>query len=177
MLGLLVTDGVPGPTTVNKEREHDSIQGDIDDNDGDNNDELMLGIYDISRAHFMPKVKRELYIEIPKEDLTDEDGDVVGRLNRNMYGFRDAANGWFEDWKELLGTHNYQTGAAKSAMLYNSQRGSRGAVHGDDFYVLGPRQDLDDMTSLLKSKYSVRETHRLGFAQGCVQEAVIFETA
>ena len=29
------------------------------------------------------------------------------------------------------------------------------------------------MTTLLKSKYSVRETHRLGFAQGCVQEAVV----
>ena len=90
----------------------------------------MLGIYDISRAHFMPKVKRELYIEIPKEDLTDEDGDVVGRLNRNMYGFRDAANGWFEDWKELLGTHDYRTGIANPALFYNSQRGSRGAVHG-----------------------------------------------
>ena len=110
----------------------------------------------------MPKVKRELYIEIPKEDLTDEDSDVL-ELNRNMYGFRDAANGWFEDWKELLGTHNYQTGIANPALFYNSQRGSRGAVHGDDLYVLGGRQDLDDMTTLLKSKYSVRETHRLGF--------------
>ena len=29
------------------------------------------------------------------------------------------------------------------------------------------------MTTLLKSKYSVRETHRLGVSQGCVQEAVI----
>ena len=133
----------------------------------------MSGIHDIPRAHFMPKVKRELYIEIPKEDLTNEDGDVVGRLNGNMYGFRDAANGWFGDWKELLGTHNYQTGVANPALFYNSQRGSRGAVHGDDFYVLGRRQDLDDMTSLLKSKCSVRETHRLGFAEGCVQEAVI----
>ena len=41
----------------------------------------------------MPKAERELYIEIPKEDLNEDDGDVVGKLNRNMYGFRDAANG------------------------------------------------------------------------------------
>ena len=91
-----------------------------------------------------------------------------------MYGFRDAANGWFEDWKELLSTHGYQTGIANPALFYNPERGSRGAVHGDDFYVLGRRRDLDDMTSLIKSKYSVRETHRLGVAQGCVQEAVVF---
>merc|ERR1711994_1003954 len=58
LLGLLVTDDIPGCP-----------------------DELMLGIYDISRAHFMPKAERELYIEIPKEDLNDDDGDVVGRLN------------------------------------------------------------------------------------------------
>ena len=90
-----------------------------------------------------------------------------------MYAFRDAANGWFEDWKELLSSHNYQTGTANPALFYNSQRGSRGAVHGDDFYVLGRRRDLDDMTALLECKYSVRETHRLGFTQGCVQEAVI----
>merc|ERR1711994_43709 len=88
LLGLLVTDGVPGPVAqISTEHENNVIKGDVENND---DDELMLGIYDISRAHFMPKVKRELYIEIPKEDLTDEDGDVIGRLNRNMYGFRDA---------------------------------------------------------------------------------------
>ena len=54
--------------------------------------------------------------------MTDEDGDVVGRLNRNMYGFRDAANGWFEDWKELFGTSQYRTGIANPAFFYNSQR-------------------------------------------------------
>ena len=141
--------------------------------DGSHDDELVVGIYDISRAHFMPKVKRELYIEIPKEDLSDQDGDVVGKLKRNMYGFRDAANGWFEGWKELIGTHNYTIGIAKPAFFYNAQRGSRGAAHGDDFYVLGRQQDLDGMAILLKSKYSVREIHRLGFGQGCAQEVVI----
>ena len=62
---------------------------------------------------------------------------------------------------------------ATPALFYNAQRGSRGAVHGDDFHVLGRQQDLYNMTTLLTSKYNVRETHRLGFSQGCVQEAVI----
>ena len=53
----------------------------------------MIGLFDISRAHFMPKARRELYIEIPDEDKNPEDGDVVGRLNRNMCGFRGAING------------------------------------------------------------------------------------
>ena len=146
----MVTDGVPGPATINVNHENILSQAGVDgDDSGGNDDELGLGVYDISRAHFMPKVKRELYIEIPKEDLSDHDGDVVGRSVRNMYGFRDAANGWFEDWKELLNTHNYTTGIANPALFYNAQRGSRGAIHGDDFYVFGRQQDLDDITTLL----------------------------
>ena len=58
-------------------------------------------------------------------------------------------------------------------MFYNAQRGYCEAAHGDDLYVLGRRRDLDDMIALLNSKYSVRETHRLGFSKYCVQEAVI----
>lgn len=68
----MVTDGVPGPTDVN----HETILR----RDGVDDDEIMLGIYAISRAHFTPKVKRYLYIGIPKEDLSDQDGDVVGKL-------------------------------------------------------------------------------------------------
>ena len=84
----------------------------------------------------MPKAERELYIEIPKEDLNEDDGDVVGKLNRNMYGFRDAANGWFKDWQQLLTSKGYQTGIANPALIHNSSDGARGAVHGDDFYIL-----------------------------------------
>lgn len=156
LLGLLATDGIPGP--IDFKIETIFSEGDRDDSGG-NDDELMLGIYDILRAHFSPHVKRELYIEIPKGDLSDQDGDVVGKSNRNMSGFRDAANGWFEDWQELLGIRNYTTGIANPTLFYNAQRGSRGAAHGDDFYVLGRQRGLDDMTTLPKSKYSVRETH------------------
>eukprot|EP00972_Heterocapsa_arctica_P033608 4946222-Heterocapsa_arctica.AAC.1 len=39
--------------------------------------DLELGLFDTSRAHFMPIDKRELYIEIPSEDRKDGDGDVV----------------------------------------------------------------------------------------------------
>ena len=49
LLSLLVTDGVDCAGTSPEE-------------------ELEMAIFDISRAHFMPKCKRELYIELPPED-------------------------------------------------------------------------------------------------------------
>lgn len=112
-------------------------------------------------------------MKTPKADISDQGGDYVGRLNRKMYGFMDIASGWCEDWKELLSAHNYTTCIADPALFYNAQRGSRGAAHGDDFYVLGRQREGDDMTTLLKSEYGPRETHRLGFSQGCVQDVVI----
>lgn len=150
LLSLMVTDGVA--------------------KDGE---ELELGVFDISRAHFMPAVKRELYIEVPEEDRLPGEGDVVGRLNRNMYGFRDASNGWMEDWQKNLGQAGYVVGTANPALFFNAARNSRGAVHGDDFYVLGNRSALDHINGVLGSKYSLRESHRLGFGSHCSQAATV----
>ena len=135
--------------------------------------ELVMGVFDISRAHFMPKVLRELYVEIPEEDKKPEEGDIVGRLNRGMYGFRDASHAWMLDWQELLRGGGYRVGAANPALFYNAEECSRGAVHGDDFYVLGPVEAVDKVKELLGSKYQMRESHRLGFTTGCVQEATV----
>ena len=90
--------------------------------------ELVMGVFDISRAHFMPKVLRELYVEIPEEDKKPEEGDIVGRLNRGMYGFRDASHAWMLDWQELLRGGGYRVGAANPALFYNAEECSRGAV-------------------------------------------------
>ena len=141
LLGFMVTDGF----------------------DGIDPDDLVMGCFDISRAHFMAPAERELYIELPDEAKTPEDGDVVGRLNRMMYGFRDASNGWARDWQALLKDNRYKVGRANAALFYNREMKSRGGVHGDDFYVLGPRASIDEMNRILGSKYSLRESYRLGF--------------
>ena len=111
-----------------------------------------MACFDISRAHFMAPAERELYIELPNENKSLEEGDVIGRLNRMMYGFRDASNGWARNWQALLGSNGYEVGKANAALFYIATLKSRGAVHGDDFYVLGPRPAIDKMNKVLKSK-------------------------
>ena len=106
----------------------------------------MLDMFGISGAHFMPKAERELYIEVPTEDLNPEDGDVVGRLNRNMYDFRDAANGWFRHGQGVLSPAGYKTGLANPALFFKPETKARGAVHGDYFFVLATAKDLDEMS-------------------------------
>ena len=62
LLSFLVTDGI----------------------ETENDEELEVGIFDISRAHFMPKVKRELYIELPPEDMKPGEEDMVGRQSQHV---------------------------------------------------------------------------------------------
>ena len=55
LFGLLVTDGVPGPTMPTNS-DHDSVINRNGDDGGGNDDELVLGTHTIPRAHCMPKV-------------------------------------------------------------------------------------------------------------------------
>ena len=63
----------------------------------------------------------------------------------------------------MLKDNKYAVGKANAALFYNREKKSRGGVHGDDFYVLGPRASIDEMNRSLGSKYSLRESYRLGF--------------
>lgn len=141
--------------------------------DGVSNEPLVLGVFDISRAHFMAPATRELFIELPDEDRHAGEENMIGRLNRSMYGFRDASHNWMEDWQHLLEDEGYSIGVANPALFWNEELQSRGAVHGDDFYVLGSIEAVDRMARALKSRYSVRESHRLGFEHGCTQHATV----
>ena len=78
-----------------------------------------IAIFDISRAHVMAPARRELYIDIPQEDKGPEDENKVGRLNRSMYGFRDASSNWMDDWQALLAQDGFDIGVANPALFRN----------------------------------------------------------
>ena len=98
---------------------------------------------------------------------------MIGKLNRNMYGFRDARSGWQQDWRDLLSSEGYSIGRANPALFYNVARKSLAGVHGDDFVVVVERSALNKLSETLASKYSVRESHRLGFGAHCCREATV----
>ena len=54
----------------------------------------MIMINDVARAFFGAPVTRDVCIELPDEDKTQEDWDqdMVGKLNMSLYGTRDAAS-------------------------------------------------------------------------------------
>ena len=54
---------------------------------------------DVSRAYFYAKARRDVYIKLPAED--SEEG-MCGKLDKAMYGTRDAAQNWEEEYSETL---------------------------------------------------------------------------
>ena len=50
----------------------------------------------------MPKADRLRYIEIPKEALLPADGDIVGHLDRNKFGYQGASNKAMRDWLNVM---------------------------------------------------------------------------
>ena len=90
---------------------------------------LRLAHFDISRAHFMPKARRELYVELPDEDPMKQKG-CVGLLLRSMYGRQDASNLWQEDYTETFAQRGYMPGRSNPAVFHSHR--------GDFFSVLLP---------------------------------------
>ena len=71
------------------------------------------------------------------------------------------------DWQATLEEGGYKVGVANPALFHRSEDG----VHGDDFAVVGSRRALDRMGKTLSRKYSMRESHRLGFGSHCERHA------
>lgn len=58
-----------------------------------------LEFIDIKRAYFHAPAKRDVYIKLPDEDA--EEG-MCGKLLKSMYGTRDAAYNWEEEYTQFM---------------------------------------------------------------------------
>ena len=96
---------------------------------------LKLAHFDISRAHFMPKARHELYVELFDEDPMKQKG-CVKLLLRSMYGTQDASNLWQEDYSGTLAQRGYVPGQSNPAVFLSHRGDGRMLVHGDDFVLL-----------------------------------------
>ena len=79
---------------------------------------LKLRLIDISRAHFYRKAQRDVYVTLPKGDQTP---GMVGKLLRSMYGTRDAANIWQQDYTAALLRAGFKRCPAWPAIFYHEE--------------------------------------------------------
>eukprot|EP00400_MALV-I_sp_L67-5_P000077 gene77-1189_t len=70
---------------------------------GRNAKKKRIMVMDVARAYFFAKATRELYVELPDGDpASTGDLPMCGRLNLSMYGTRDAARNWTDEYHSTL---------------------------------------------------------------------------
>ena len=115
-----------------------------------------LLVLDVSRAHWYPEARRDVYVRLPPEDPRADQPGVCGKLNRTMYGTLDAAQSWGDHYSDLLVKAGFTRGAASPCHFYHAARDIPVLVHGDDFVTAADDQQIKWLDDLLKSKYTCK---------------------
>ena len=79
-----------------------------------------------------------------------------------MYGTRDAAQNWEEEYCETVIAMGFERGLASPCAFHHKERNLRVVVHGDDFTVLGHGEQLDWFKERISDKYEIKHRGRLG---------------
>ena len=99
-------------------------------------------VNDVKRAYFHAKCTRDVYVQLPSEDIGAGEEEMCGKLRLSMYGTRDAARNWEETCKEIMVELGFQQGRSSGSVFFHPERQIRTVIHGDDFLSSGARGDL-----------------------------------
>ena len=75
-------------------------------------------IQNISKAYFFAPATRDIFIELPPEEA--EPG-MVGKLEKLLYGTRDAALNWAEAFTKVLISTGYRKGLSSPCSFHHEE--------------------------------------------------------
>ena len=82
---------------------------------------------------FHARARREVYVQLAAEDQGLGDEKKCGKLNYSMYGVRDAAQNWANEYAEVLISIGFKQGKSAPCVLFHEERNIRTFVHRDDY--------------------------------------------
>jgi hypothetical protein len=129
---------------------------------------------DVKRAYFNAKAQRELYVELPPEDVGFQEG-YVGRLALALYGTRDAASRWQECLAQHFTEIGFVRGQSNPCVFFHAGRKLRTLVHGDDYASVECVDELEWLKAHLEGRFEMKTTI-VGHSKrvGVVAEGKIF---
>ena len=117
--------------------------------------------HDISRVFFHARAKRDVYVQLPKEDTMPGEENLCGKLKYSMHGTRDVAQNWYQEYSDQLIQIGFHQGKASLRVFLHPGKGVRTYVHGDDYVSTGKPECLKWMRAQLDKNYAVK-TQTLG---------------
>ena len=123
---------------------------------------MKLDFIDIRKAYFHADARREVYVELPKEDHTE---GKCGKLRKSLYGTRDAAQNWMDAYIKAMEEMGSKRRATSPWAFWNGRREIRVVLHGDDFTALGHEEQLNWFRKEMEKKFGCKYRGRIGPAE------------
>ena len=123
-----------------------------------------LMFIDVSKAYFHAPSQRPVYVVLPDEALEPHErgGHICGRLNYSLYGTRDAAQNWENEYTKFLISLGFKRGLSSPCIFHHPERNMQLVVHGDDFTTLGEESDLTWLSAQFKKRFKIKVRGILG---------------
>ena len=116
-----------------------------------------LAFIDIKKAYFHAPAQRLVYVQLPNEAFSsDQVNKFCGRLNFSLYGTRDAAQNWETEYTRVLLDLGFAQGKSSPCIFRCKSRDLSCVIHGDDFTLLGPHDQLNWFNRELSRKFQVK---------------------
>lgn len=100
-----------------------------------------------------------MFVELPCE-MQEDGAKQCGKLQRAMYGTRDAASAWQDEYEAALAEAGFVQGLASPCHFWQDS-GANLVVRGDDFVVIGRRIFIDELVKTMGARYAI-EVQRMG---------------
>ena len=78
---------------------------------------------------------------------------MVGKLEKSVYGTRDAALNWAEAYTKVLLAMGYKKGLSSPCSFHHEEWDFSTVVHGDDFLSEGPIESLQKVNLSLEKSF------------------------
>ena len=97
---------------------------------------------DVTTAFLYGVMRRRVFIELPRRGPWSADGTRFGKLERALYGTRDAPQIWQQEVSQLTDETCVQRSVFQPSVLIQKTRSLGVVIHVDDFLCYGPRDEL-----------------------------------
>ena len=122
---------------------------------------MELMVLDVKCAFLYGKIVRPVYIELPGQDPMSLDPFVVGKLEKAMYGTRDAPQIWQGEVRKVMKKLGFEVSLREPSLYHHKERDMDVVAHVDDFLCTGRDKDLTWFHQKLRAEFDITAT-RLG---------------
>ena len=115
-----------------------------------------LMVLDVKKAFLYGATQRNVYIRLPAEDARAGEKGIVGKLDKAMYGTRDAPLVWRQEVKKTLEALDFYGSTASPCVYRHRTKDLMLVTHVDDFLVSGTREELVWLRERIRESFEIK---------------------